>query len=199
MSGMWNRTLVYLGLREEPEDVYDEHPEQFVPEHDPHAQHAPARPAFERERGMDGDPSRPAPGEVRAARLAWNASQDSSDSNVRALRGNGIESRADMEPRPVSATSRTSVIEITAFDDVEGIGARHRTGQPVLFDLAGADAATARRVVDFVSGVAYALRGDMAKVGSRAFLLTPHGVSLPDDERRRLVDLGYRVQTGSEA
>lgn len=196
MSGMWNRTLVYLGLREEPEDVYDEHPEQFVPEHDPHAQHAPARPAAgtERELGPDvGASSRPAPGEVRAARLAWNASQEPADSNVRPLRG------TDAEPTPAPATTRTSVIGITAFDDVEGIGARHRTGQPVVFDLSGADAATARRVVDFVSGVAYALRGDMVKVGSRAFLLTPHGVSLSADERRRLVDMGFRIPTGSGA
>lgn len=43
MSEVWNRTLVYLGLREEPEEMYDELPERFVPEDDPYAVHAPQR------------------------------------------------------------------------------------------------------------------------------------------------------------
>ena len=35
MSGsMWQRTLIYLGLREEPEEEYDELPERVVQEYD---------------------------------------------------------------------------------------------------------------------------------------------------------------------
>ncbi len=30
MSGLWHRTLVYLGLKEEPEEGYDELPERFT-------------------------------------------------------------------------------------------------------------------------------------------------------------------------
>lgn len=55
MSQMWNRTLVYLGLREEPEEMYDERPQRFVPEDDPYAEHAPQRPNIARERAVERD------------------------------------------------------------------------------------------------------------------------------------------------
>lgn len=197
MSGIWNRTLVYLGLREEPEDVYDDdHSQHFTLEDDAGAQHAPPRPSDGHERSpvtSEPPPSRPAPGEARAARLARSVPDEDVDSNVRPLHGHDAASRG------ATARTRTSVIELSTFDEVEGVGARYRTGQPVLFDLSGADTATARRVVDFVSGMAYALRGEMTKVGSRAFLLTPSGASLSDEERRRLSGLGFRFPLGGDA
>ncbi len=188
MSGMWNRTLVYLGLREEPDDIYDDVPEQFVPEDDPHARHAPVRPADT----STPSAARPAPGEVRAARQQARV-EEADASNVRSLRG------PEGYVRAVPATARTAIVEVTTFDDVEGVGARFRTGQPVLFDVSGAEATDARRVVDFVSGVTYALRGGMEKVGSRAFLITPEGVELGDDERARLAGLGFRLAAGGDA
>lgn len=197
MSGMWNRTLVYLGLREEPEDFYDDdQPQQFAPEDESGARPAPPRPSAAPDRRpatSEPPPSRPAPGEARAARLARSAGDEDGDSNVRPLHGH------DAAPRGATARSRTSVIELSTFDEVEGVGARYRTGQPVLFDLSGADTATARRVVDFVSGMTYAMRGEMTKVGSRAFLLTPSGESLSDEERRRLSGLGFRFPVGGDA
>jgi cell division inhibitor SepF len=100
---------------------------------------------------------------------------------------------------PNVPVARAAVVEISSFDDVPAIGSRYRTGQAVLFDVSRASAAEARRVVDFVSGLTYALRGQLTKVGSRAFLLVPDGVHLPAEERRRLGDLGYRVSAGGES
>ena len=183
-GGIWQRTLVYLGLKEEPEDMYDELPQQFVPVDDPHAEHAPARP-------VDQEPQRP-PGQApsRPVPLA----DEPGPGNVRAIHG-------DVRMRAVGASTvaRAAVVEIHVFDDVEEIGSRYRTGQPVLFDTAGAASEIARRVVDFVSGLTYASHGRLAKVGRRAFLLVPDGVDLPVEERQRLGDLGYRLPTGSDA
>lgn len=175
-GGMWHRTLVYLGLKEEPEEGYDELPERFVPVDDPHAEHAPARPG--------------APAPQRPAPLA----EEPAPGNVRAIHG-------DLRMRAVgdAPQARAAVVEIRHFDDVEEIGSRYRTGQPVLFDVGAAGADVARRVVDFVSGLTYASHGQLSKVGRRAFLLVPEGVDLPGDERRRLGDLGYRLPTGSDA
>lgn len=186
-SGSWNRMLVYLGLREEPEDVYDGATERFVPEDDPYAEHAERRSAARaRERVPTGagesPPPRPRPADddtVRPLRGAENG-----DPHVRAV-------------PPVQA-ARAAVVEISSFEDVPAIGARYRTGQAVLFDLARATPADARRVVDFVSGLTYALRGRLTKVGGRAFLLVPDGVHLPAEERRRLDDLGYRITASAE-
>lgn len=209
MSAMWNRTLVYLGLREEPEEMYDELPSRFVPEDDPYAQHAPDRedgrrrelaveppePVRERELAVSGAPERrdrpesvrSAP--VRTARPDPVAVVEDVEDNVRPLRS------ADRAARTVS---RVAQVEVTTFDDVEAVGARYRTGQAVLFDLSRATGGTPRRVVDFVAGLTYALRGELTKVGARAFLLVPEGARVTAEERRRLTELGYRLPAGSE-
>jgi cell division inhibitor SepF len=179
MSGMWNRTLVYLGLREEPDEAYEGLPERFDPEDDPHAEHAPERPASRGPRHEE-DPDEPEP-RPRSGR--------GRDSNVRPLRDAG----GARDRRP----ARAAIVEVSSFDDAEAIGSRYRMGQPVLFDVSLADGATGRRVVDFVSGLTYALRGRLSKVGTKAFLLVPEGVELSNDERRRLGDLGYRLPEGS--
>ena len=159
----WTRTLVYLGLKEEPEDAYDE---------------VGSAAAGADERASVGGPA---------------AERSRGDVTIRQLRPTPSN---DDDATPASV--RAAVVEIGDFEDVESVGARYRTGQPVVFDASTADPSTARRVVDFVSGMTYVSRGSLSKVGSRAFLLVPDGVRLPDDERRRLADLGYRV-TGSDA
>lgn len=155
----WHRTLVYLGLKEEPEEGYDDLPED-----------------------ADGD--------GRATGLEADGRRG--DVTVRPLRpapGGGERAPG----------ARAALVEVRVFDDAEAIGARFRTGQAVLFDAAGSDSATARRVLDFVSGMTYVSRGSLSKVGGRAFLLVPDGVHVPEDERRRLSGLGYRVPAGSDA
>lgn len=159
----WHRTLVYLGLKEEPDDGYDESGQEAVATE----ASAPAteQGVYARRGDVTVRPLRPAPG----------------------------------PDEPHAPSVRAAVVEIRAFDDVESVGARYRTGQAVLFDAAGADAASARRVVDFVSGMTFVSRGSLTKVGARAFLLVPDGVEVSEDERRRLSGLGYRVDVGSGA
>lgn len=198
MSAMWNRTLIYLGLREEPEEMYDEVPARFVPEDDPYAAHAPARggarqPGMARELAGTGARGGTEPAAGWAPRNGMPDPAPRGDDNVRPLR------TQDLPGARPGVASRAAVVEVARFDDVEAVGARYRTGQAVLFDVSEASSATARRVVDFVSGLTYALRGKLHKVGSRAFLLVPDGVELPHEERRRLTDLGYRLPTGSDA
>lgn len=155
-GGVWQKTLVYLGLWEEPEaEPYDEY--------------------GRREPAPEPEPT--------------------TSSNVRPLRladeqGDGSAVRIDGR--------RTVVVEVHDFEtDVERIVRHHRDGTPLLFDLAHVDATTARRVLDVVSGMTYALRGTLAKVASRAFLLLPEGVALPPEERARLEAQGYRFADGA--
>ena len=207
MSAMWNRTLVYLGLREEPEEIYDELAGRFVPEDDPHAAHAPERgeprrrdvlverQEPERTLAVSGAAERGGQTEVLRTGVLRATRPDPVEvveDNVRPLR------LADDARSAARTVSRVAQVEVTAFDDVEAVGARYRSGQAVLFDLSGTDAATARRVVDFVAGLTYALRGSLTKAGARAFLLVPESARVTSDERRRLTELGYRVPAGSD-
>lgn len=188
MSGMWNRTLIYLGLREEPEEIHDELPARFAA--DDRSVHEPGSPAA-RERELAGV------GAHRDGEADRHGGGAADEAMSRSL-GNG-----EIHLHPTAATSsasaRAALVEVAVFEDVEAVGARYRTGQPVLFDVSGADRATARRIVDFVSGLTYGLRGELTKVAARAFLLVPEGLELSADERRRLSELGYRLPDGSSS
>ncbi|MBW3619339.1 MAG: cell division protein SepF [Actinobacteria bacterium] len=167
MSGVWRKTLVYLGLVEEP-DEHDDLPEHFGGGYAP-----------EGDDGYDRPAPRPAP---RAA--------EAPAGNVRRL---PVPESGTPHVRAMQGSVRVAVLPITAFEEVERVGERYRSGQPVLFDLRDAEPTVARRVLDFVSGVTYALRGRLVPAGSRCFLLVPDGVDIPLDERHRLSDMGYRV------
>jgi cell division inhibitor SepF len=160
---VWTRTLVYLGLREEPDDVDWSRLESTATGEASHA--TPPAGLAEARAG------------VRVA-----APGPSGSSNVRSLRS-GLDVTSD----------RVAVVQVHAFDDVETIGSRYRLRNAVLFDMSGCEKDVARRVLDFVSGLTYATRGVLVRVAGRAFLLTPEGVDLPLDERRRLGQLGYEV------
>lgn len=179
MSGVWRKTLVYLGLVEEPEEN-DELPEQF----DRHDRYADA--PFEPE---------PVPAQGRMPAAVPVASAEAG--NVRRLR---VPEPGSPHVRAMQqGAARVATVGVEAFEDVERIGERYRAGQPVLFDLSQVDKAVSRRVIDFVSGITYALRGRLVKAGSRAFLLIPEGVEVPTDERHRLAAMGYQVRPGGDA
>jgi len=176
--GVWHRTMVYLGLKDDLDPGYDDLPEAYEP--------------------SEGEAAAPWPTASDEPRLPARHDPDlEAVGNVRALHTG--ESQAVRRGGSPTAPLRTPVIEILVFDDVEQVGARYRTGQPVLFDVTRADRETGRRVVDFVAGLTYISRGHLSKVGDPAFLLVPEGMQLPEAERRRLGELGYRVPVGGDA
>ena len=170
---VWSRTLVYLGLREEEDDMTDWHvveDAEPVVTSGPLAQAAPARGAAE----PDAD--------VTRRRRSSAPAPERVGSNVRRL-------HPDLEV----STERVTVVHVRVFDDVETIGSRYRTRHPVLFDVSACTGAVARRTVDFVSGLTYATGGTLRRTAPRTFLLVPEGLDLPLDERRRLAQLGYDI------
>jgi cell division inhibitor SepF len=179
---MWARTLVYLGLREEPEDAVDwrileDAGPQDRPVDPPSGSGRGSSPAIAREASR-GPSARPT-----AARSTGSDAPAPGASNVRPLRA-GLDVAAE----------RVAVVQVRVFEDVEAIGSRYRLRHPVLFDVSACTREVARRTVDFVAGLTYASHGTLRRTASRAFLLIPEGVDISLEERRRLAQLGYDVE-----
>ena len=80
------------------------------------------------------------------------------------------------------------------FNDAQEVGDRLKNGQPVILNLQGVDRDLQRRLIDFSSGLAYALSGTMSKAADQVFLLTPSNVEVSDEEKERLQARGlYRA------
>ena len=61
-----------------------------------------------------------------------------------------------------------------------------KAGQPVILNLQAVDRDLQRRLIDFSSGLAYALNGTMSKAAEQVFLLTPSNVEVSEEEKERL-------------
>lgn len=79
----------------------------------------------------------------------------------------------------------------SSFDDASRIADDFRAGAPVVMNLGKVEKPIARRLVDFASGVCYALTGGMERVAPNVYLLTPSGVDVSPEDRRRMQERGF--------
>ncbi|HXX91969.1 MAG TPA: cell division protein SepF [Acidimicrobiales bacterium] len=173
-AGFFKRAMVYLGL---VDDEYEDY-EDYEPR-------APVS------TGITTRPAEPAedeavPAAVPSSTIRPLARDEASPSTV-----------STITPRPVvrpvaSAESgaRVHVVAPMQFGDARNIADRLMANQPVIVNLQVADQQLMRRMIDFCSGVAYALSGKMERVADRVFLVTPSNVKVSAEERQRLQENG---------
>jgi cell division inhibitor SepF len=79
----------------------------------------------------------------------------------------------------------------TSFNQAQEVADKFKNNQAVAFDLADVDRDLARRLIDFASGLCYGLGGNLEKVATNMYLLSPTGVEVPAAERSRLADRSF--------
>lgn len=83
--------------------------------------------------------------------------------------------RTSHSVRPVPNISDPVTVRPRRFDDAQQIGDHFKDGVPVIVNLEGAEHEMLRRIIDFASGLCYALNGTMEKVGTGVYMLKPSG------------------------
>jgi cell division inhibitor SepF len=180
--------MVYLGLQDDDELDYGG-------EYEPYGDYAePAREPRGGDHGNGDDP----------ARAEAERSFSRSDSGtVRATRDYAPDaeprrSTARDEPPPVAprpsvvrtigptTAARVHVVEPSEFADAPEVGDRLKANQPVILNLQGLPKELQRRLIDFSSGLAYAVGAKMERVNDQVFLLTPTDVEVSQEEKARL-------------
>ena len=86
--------------------------------------------------------------------------------------------------------AQSEIIEARTFSDAQMLADHVREGRPVVLDLRSTEPAMVRRLVDFSTGLTYALDGRMAKIAQGVILVTSRGATLGLEEQRRLAELG---------
>lgn len=89
---------------------------------------------------------------------------------------------------PTAPSARFHLVHPGAFNDAQELGDKFREGYSVIMNLQGANPELAQRLVDFASGLAYGLGGSMKPVAEKVFLITPEGVQVSAEERRRFLE-----------
>lgn len=76
------------------------------------------------------------------------------------------------EKRPLE--KKIMLFEPRIFSDVRAIATKLLAGQAAVVNFQRIDDEQAHRVVDFLSGVVFAVDGEIQRIGEQIFLCTPH-------------------------
>ncbi len=118
---------------------------------------------------------------------------DHTEAGVYVQRSATGERPVGIPTRPVAEPGATEVIVARNFSDAQVLADGIRSGRALVLDLRTTEPEMVRRLVDFTSGLTYALDGKMAKISQGVILVSPAGVSVTSDELDRLATLGlYR-------
>jgi cell division inhibitor SepF len=90
-------------------------------------------------------------------------------------------SRAPVFSLHTQRTMEIVVLEPGAYDEAQTAADYLKTSRPIVVNLRSAQKELGRRVVDFLSGVTYALDGHMQRVGDEIFLFTPRQVFITSE------------------
>ena len=175
----WHRTLVYFGLAED--EAYEEELEPYsepeVEMQDTYRDRPNVRRLGQRRRRDElDDIFADDPGtERRTASLR----------PVGSGRGNG-RGGGDV---------RVHFVAPKSFNDVQDVADKFKEAIPVILNLQSTDHDLSKRLIDFSSGLTYALDGGMQRIADKVFLLTPRNVEVSAEERARLVEKGFFNQS----
>jgi cell division inhibitor SepF len=89
------------------------------------------------------------------------------------------------------ARSRVFVAEPKEFEEIQIIADNFKENTPVIINLQKANQDLAKRVIDFCSGLTYALEGNIKKVADKVFLITPYNVEVSSEEKELLREEGF--------
>jgi cell division inhibitor SepF len=184
------KTMVYLGLLDDEYDEYDDL--DSAPRGFSSATRVDSRPQQDYEQGgeeFSGGMSRVRTIPRESAVPNQTRPQPSNVApRPQAVRAMPVDTSISAVP---ATTARVHVVAPSRFGDAKEIADRLKDNQPVIVNLQNADRDLQRRMIDFCSGVTYALSGEMEKVADQVFLLAPTNVKVSDEERRRLADRGF--------
>jgi cell division inhibitor SepF len=177
----WHRTLVYFGLAEDEEYEDDELDAPLDPE--------PVQDSYR---------ERPNVRRLNASRRRRDDFDDIFADDAPA------ERRPTTALRPVARGTasgrnggdvRVHFVAPRSFNDVQDVADKFKQSIPVILNLQGTDTDLSKRLIDFSSGLTYALDGGMDRIADKVFLLTPRNVEVSSEERARLVEKGFFNQS----
>jgi cell division inhibitor SepF len=174
-ADVWNRTLVYFGIAEEDED-WDE--DGYVTNEE-----------LERSYSERPNVRRLSSRRRRNELEDWTEPEATPSARTAVLRPAGGR-RGAVAAVPSTSPARVHLVVPRSFNDAQQIADKFKEGTPVILNLQGSEQDLSKRLIDFASGLTYALDGNMQRVADKVFLLTPRNVEVSAEERARMLEGG---------
>jgi cell division inhibitor SepF len=173
LADVWNRTLVYFGIAEEDDEWDDDGYATEEQLERSYRERPNVRRLSSRRRGSDFDD--------------WTEGSEPSAERTTTIRPARLRSVEAVQSAPAV---RVHLVLPRSFNDAQQIADRFKDAIPVILNLQASDAELSKRLIDFASGLTYALDGGMQRVADKVFLLTPRNVEVSAEERARMLERG---------
>ncbi len=82
------------------------------------------------------------------------------------------------------------VIQPTSYDDARTVSDHLKSYRPVIINLEALDNDMSRRIMDFVYGSCYTLRGTSQRISEKIFIIAPENVEISGDIKKELKNKG---------
>ncbi len=161
MANIFDKFLNSMRLYDEDEIEDDV---EYLDENEPEEEEAPARPARKAQPAAE----QPAP-EPPAARPVRPA--PARRSNVTAMK----------QTSRGGAVMEVSMVKPTTMEDARDICEMLLSGRAVVINMEGVQVELAQRIIDFASGACYSIDGNLQKISSYIFIITPNNIELSGD------------------
>ena len=170
----FHKTALFFGLTEERDpDYYDEPEDDYAPEPQERERERPnvRRLSSGRRRGGDFDD-------------IFAEDEPSRTTPLRAVR-----------PANGGSGVRVHLVVPKSFNDAQQVADKFKDSIPVVLNLQSTDNDLAKRLIDFASGLTYAMDGGMQRIADKVFMLTPRNVEISAEERASLIEKGFFNQS----
>ncbi len=177
LSDTWHKTAVYFGLAEERDPGHSEPEEHYEPE-------PPAQESHRERPNVRRLGSRRARGDFDDIFAEEDAPRTTPLRAVRPANG---------QARPGGV--RVHLVIPKSFNDAQQVADKFKDSIPVVLNLQATDNDLAKRLIDFASGLTYAMDGGMQRIADKVFMLTPRNVEISAEERASLIEKGFFNQS----
>lgn len=85
---------------------------------------------------------------------------------------------------------RVMILRPDDFGDVKNVADHLKSRRTIVLNLEDAELEDAKRILDFISGTAYALNCNVQKISENIFIFSPDGVDLSVDVKKEMLEKG---------
>jgi cell division inhibitor SepF len=181
LSDSFRKVAVYFGLAEDREYYDDDEPEAREPERELESRYQ----------------ERPNVRRLQSRRRRDEIDDIFGDDPASERRTAQLRPVGGAAARPANGRGelRVHFVVPKTYNDAQDLADKFKQSIPVILNLQSSDATLSIRLIDFASGLTYALDGGMQKIAEKVFLLTPRNVEVSAEERAALIEKGFFNQS----
>ena len=181
LKDTWHRALVYFGLAEDHD---------YGPEYDDYEPETGAEEVYDSRGGREAAPVRRLPTSRRRRDEIDDIFGDDEP-----IGGGRTRTLRPVDNGDNGGDLQVHLVIPRNFNDAQQVADQFKRQVPVILNLQTTDHELSKRLIDFASGLTYALDGGMQRIAEKMFLLTPRNVDVSAEEKARLIDKGFFNQS----